>query len=184
MIKYANGECQNDSTFILERLDSLYPARPILPVEPVARFLALLLEDMFDEWGTKIMFGLRWLEARDQHWSARYLLYDGQIGKGQPLKQVAGSYPTIERTHYVYVDIGAQLEELGAQFGARQVDRMKIVGCDQADVVLRSFTALAAALEQHLQNGSFFLLGGSPTAADFALYGQLSQLLIDRTGDE
>ena len=103
MIKYANGECQNDSTFILERLDSLYPARPILPVEPVARFLALLLEDMFDEWGTKIMFGLRWLEARDQHWSARYLLYDGQIGKGQPLKQVAvaGSYPTIERTHYV-----------------------------------------------------------------------------------
>ena len=82
------------------------------------------------------------------------------------------------------VDIVAQLEELGAQFGARQVDRMKIVGCDQADVVLRSFTALAAALEQHLQNGSFFLLGGSPTAADFALYGQLSQLLIDRTGDE
>ena len=98
MIKYANGECQNDSTFILERLDSLYPARPILPVEPVARFLALLLEDMFDEWGTKIMFGLRWLEARDQHWSARYLLYDGQIGKGQPLKQVAVSYPTIEKT--------------------------------------------------------------------------------------
>ena len=93
MIKYANGDCQNDSTFILERLDSLYAARPILPVEPVARFLALLLEDMFDEWGTKIMFGLRWLEARDQHWSARYLLYDGQIGKGQPLKQVAESYP-------------------------------------------------------------------------------------------
>ena len=101
MIKYANGDCQNDSTFILERLDSLYPARPILPVEPVARFLALLLEDMFDEWGTKIMFGLRWLEARDQHWSARYLLYDGQIGKGQPLKQVAVSYPAMERTHYV-----------------------------------------------------------------------------------
>ena len=84
----------------------------------------------------------------------------------------------------MYVDIVAQLEELGAQFGARQVDRMKVVGCDQADVVLRSFTVLAAALEQHLQNGSFFLLGGSPTAADFALYGQLSQLLIDRTGDE
>ena len=184
MIKYANGECQNDSTFILERLDSLYPARPILPGDPVSRFLALLLEDMFDEWGTKIMFGLRWLEARDQHWSARYLLYDGQIGKGQPLKQVAESYPTIEKTHCNYVVTVAQLEELGAQFGARQVDRMKMVGCDQAEVVLRSFTSLAAALEQHLQNGSFFMLGGSPTAADFALYGQLSQLLIDRTGDE
>ena len=35
-------------------------------VNPLTAFLALLLEDLFDEWGTKIMFGMRWLAKRDQ----------------------------------------------------------------------------------------------------------------------
>ena len=73
---------------------------------------------------------------------------------------------------------------MGNQFGSRQVERMKIVGCDNADVVMRSFTTIVAALEKHLQNGSFFMLGSSPTVADFALYGQVSQIVIDRTGDQ
>ena len=29
-------------------------------------FLALLLDDMFDEWWTKKMFGIRWLKKIDQ----------------------------------------------------------------------------------------------------------------------
>jgi len=163
VIKYADGESQNDSTFIFEKLDSIYQSRPIIPKDPKTAFLALLLEDMFDEWGTKIMFGMRWLKPVDQKWSARYLLYDGQLGKGQPLKE---------------------LHEFGDQFGQRQMERMKIVGCDNAEMVEKSFSSIIGALENHLQQGSFFLLGDSPTIADFALYGQLSQLVIDRTSDE
>ena len=59
-----------------------------MPTDLKTSFLAMLLEDMFDEWGTKIMFGMRWQKKEDQVWSARYLLYDGQIGNGQPLEQV------------------------------------------------------------------------------------------------
>jgi len=163
VIKYVNGESQNDSTFIFEKLDLMYTSRPIIPKDPKTAFLALLLEDMFDEWGTKIMFGMRWLKPVDQKWSARYLLYDGQLGKGQPLKE---------------------MHEFGDQFGQRQMERMKLVGCDNAEMVEKSFSSILGALENHLQQGSFFLLGGSPTIADFALYGQLSQLVIDRTSDQ
>ena len=59
VVRYADGDCQNDSTFILEKLDSQYPERPIIPGDPVTRFLSVLLEDMFDEWGTKVRMKLR-----------------------------------------------------------------------------------------------------------------------------
>ena len=88
MIKYADGESQNDSTFIFENLEKRFPSRPIVPADPLNGFLALLLEDMFDEWGTKVMFGMRWLKEKDQNWSGIWLMYDFQMGTGQPLEQV------------------------------------------------------------------------------------------------
>ena len=54
-----------------------------------------------------------------------------------------------------------------------------------AALVHRSLHCLAGALERHVSStGSLCLLGPTPTQADFALYGQLSQLLADRTPDE
>ena len=61
---------------------------------------------------------------------------------------------------------------------------MKIVGCDNPELVFRSFHTLIGALDKHLCKGSFFMVDQTPTVADFALYGQLSQLVIDRTPDE
>ena len=65
-MRWPDGSVQNDSTFVLLSAEERYPARPILPSDPLTAFLALLLEDMFDEWGTKVMFGMRWLTKRDQ----------------------------------------------------------------------------------------------------------------------
>jgi len=163
VVQYDDGTVQNDSTFIFEHVEKRYPSRPIIPKDPLDAFLALLLEDMFDEWGTKIMFGMRWLKQVDQNWSGTWLMFDFQLGTGQPLKQVAG---------------------MGRQFGARQVGRMKIVGCDNPELVSRSFDAFVGSLERHLSDGSLCILGKTPTIADFALYGQLSQLVVDRTPDE
>ena len=88
VIKYSDGSSANDSTFIFEKLDHLYQARPIIPRDPVLGFLSLLLEDLFDEWGTKIMFGMRWQKKIDQDWSGAWLLYDSVLGTGLPLQQV------------------------------------------------------------------------------------------------
>ena len=52
-------------------------------------------------------------------------------------------------------------------------------------LVHRSLHCLAGALERHLATtGSLCLLGPTPSQADFALYGQFSQLVADRTPDE
>jgi len=163
VIKYADGEAQNDSTFIFETLDKKYSTRPIVPEDPLNSFLALLLEDMFDEWGTKVMFGMRWLKEMDQNWSGIWLIYDFQMGTGKPLEECA---------------------EMGKMFGSRQVGRMKMVGCDNPELVSRSLHAFTGSLERHLSDGSLCVLGKTPTIADFALYGQLSQLVVDRTPDE
>ena len=69
VVRWPDGSVQNDSTFVLLSAEERYPARPILPSaasDPLTAFLALLLEDLFDEWGTKVMFGMRWLTKRDQ----------------------------------------------------------------------------------------------------------------------
>ena len=88
VIKYSDGTSANDSTFIFEELDRQYQSRPLIPREPVRGFLSMLLEDMFDEWGTKAMFGMRWQRKVDQDWSGAWLLYDTVLGTGQPLDQV------------------------------------------------------------------------------------------------
>jgi len=162
VVRYPGGAVQNDSTFILEDVDRQFPHRPLAPSDPAVAFYSLLLEDMFDEWGTKVMFGMRWLTKADQDWSGRWLIYDSMMGRGMPLDQCA---------------------EMGRQFGARQVGRMKVVGCDNPEVVQRSATAILGALEDHLAPGNLHLLAARPAPADFALYGQLSQLVVDRSAD-
>ena len=62
---------------------------------------------------------------------------------------------------------------------------MKLVGCQDPALVLRTLHCLCGALQRHVADtGSLCLLGHTPTTADFALYGQLSQLVVDRTPDE
>lgn len=162
VVQFPDGSFKNDSTYILQEVDQRYPERPILPSNPGDRFLSLLLEDMFDEWGTKIMFGIRWMDKLDQDWSGSWLAMDSMMGTGKQLDQVA---------------------EFGKVFGSRQVERMGLVGCKDRETVYRSLEFFAAALNSHLQKGSMFLLGSTPSVADFALYGQFSQLVIDVSPD-
>ena len=55
-----------DSTPIIEHLESLYPAPSIHPADPVTRFISALVEEFGDEWGNKWMFHYRWVREVDQ----------------------------------------------------------------------------------------------------------------------
>ena len=61
---------------------------------------------------------------------------------------------------------------------------MELVGCKDPVLVERTLRDLFGALEAHLEQGNMFMFGHCPSAADFAFYGQASQLVVDRTPDE
>jgi glutathione S-transferase len=161
ILEFPDGTFANDSTVLIERLEAVYDdGRSAIPSNPLAAFLARFIEDFADEWLTKAMFGYRWLAEVDQLQMSKWLAFDNLKGAG-----------------------GLSTSDAAAeQFRQRQVSRMGIVGCSEANwpIIEESVNKVLAALETHVTNG-FFLFGSRPSIAEFGLYGQLSQFQADPT---
>lgn len=163
VLRFPDGRHANDSTPLTLELERLHPGeRSVLPDDPAQCFLARLLEDMADEWGTKAMFLYRWLRERDQRQMSEWLAFDRYTGFG------------LER-----------IMKHAASFRDRQVGRMALVGCTQANAPLveASNDRVMALLDAHV-TGERFLFGSRPSIADFGWLGQLSQLANDPTSAE
>ncbi len=144
-----------DSTPIIRRLEQEYPGRSVIPDDPVVAFLNYLLEDYGDEWLTKAMFHYRWY-------------YDDDI-------QMAGSILPFYRAGVTQPD--ETIDELNKVFAERQISRLYVVGSNDttASVIEDSYHSFLSGLNEHLKSLPF-LLGTRPASADFACYGQLTQL--------
>jgi glutathione S-transferase len=155
-----DGSSLQDSTPILERLESDHPSPSLHPTDPGLRFLSELLEEYGDEWANKLMFHHRWGYVADQkHRSGT--LSRGML-EGHPLR--------------VFAPIMARL------MVRRMVPRMSFAGANanNAPILIESFTNLVAILEDHLRDRPY-LFGGRPAFGDFGLWGQLYQAYIDPT---
>lgn len=159
VLEYPDGHFANDSTPLIYDLEARHADRSIVPPDPGRAFLAHLIEDFADEWLTKAMFGYRWLAEVDQLQMSSWLAFDAFKGGGE--KRCA---------------------EYAAMFRERQVGRMALVGCTQANFQLieASTRRVLQALEQHVVN-EHFLFGTRPSLAEFGIFGQLSQLGVDPT---
>ena len=144
-----------DSTPIIRRLEGEYPGRSVVPPNPVLGFLDLLLEDYADEWLTKAMFHFRWWREEDISHAARIL----------PL----------------FSDVSMEAERHQATASMvrdRQVGRLYVVGSNDTtcETIESSYARFLNLLETRLCS-SRFLLGNRPASADFAVFGQLTQLV-------
>lgn len=145
-----------DSTPITRRLERDYAGRSVIPENPALAFLNELIEDYADEWLTKAMFHYRWYFEADRDNAAPLLVY--------------WSLPTLA---------APDAQKMADMFSKRQTERLYVVGSNDvtASTIESSYLRFIDLLDALLQ-GAGYVLGARPSSADFAIYGQLTQLAI------
>lgn len=143
-----------DSTPLIRRFEEEFDGRSVMPRDPALIFLNDLIEDYADEWLTKAMFHYRWHYADD-------------IAKGAAILPCWRGFSIPD-------DV---LAERGKFISERQISRLRYVGSNPTTtpVIEASYVRFLEAMENHLRLHPY-LLGTRPSAADFAVYGQLTQL--------
>jgi glutathione S-transferase len=153
----ADENALQDSTLIIGALELDYPDPSITPLDPALAFVSVLLEDYADEWLNKAMFHYRWSYPGDQESASRRIV------------------------ETIFEDASApESAEQGVR--SRMVARLHHVGSspETAPVIEGSFARVLGLLEDVLADRPY-LLGGTPSLADFGLAGQFAQLLSDPT---
>ena len=154
-----DGSLHVDSTPLALLLEERHSERSIIPADPAMAYLSLLIEDMADEWVTKMMFHYRWDLEIDQAYSSRQIISDNTPGlRGEALRKAARAIRD------------------------RQVSRMPLVGCtpENKPIIEQGFHELLAILDRFVTRDEY-LFGTRPSLADFGLFGQLKTLASDHT---
>ena len=143
-----------DTTPIIRQLEKDHPGRSILPTDPVLRLINSLIEDYADEWLTKAMFHYRWQYDADIAYAADMIVF--------------WSMPTAPED---------QAKAFAKQFGDRQISRLSFVGSNEVTgpVIEAGYLRFLTLMNELIQHGGY-AFGDRPASADFALYGQLTQL--------
>jgi len=153
----ADDNALQDSTPIIEKLETDFAENSIVPEEASLAFLSALIEDYADEWVNKAMFHYRWSYPEDQESAAKRItdmIFDG----------------------------AEKPEGIEEQVRTRMIGRLYHVGSspETAPLIEGSFARLLGLLNTLLAKRPF-LFGGRPSLADFGLAGQLAQLNSDPT---
>lgn len=148
-----------DSTPIIEQMETLFPEPSIHPENPELAFISALVEEYGDEWVNKPMFHYRWNYVPDQWATAERIA-----------RQVLGDAN------------GTQLAERRQAVRDRMIGRLAFVGSSEQtrQQIEDSLANLLSILEAHLA-GRPYLFGGRPAFGDFGLAAQLYQCSSDPT---
>jgi glutathione S-transferase len=155
----ASGFAVHDTTPMMEALEADQPEPSATPADPVIGFLACVLEEYADSWLAKAVFHYRWTRKKDQRLAAQRAIEEYYV------KQVPNDRKAVEDAAIV-----------------RMLGELKSMGLEGelGPQVEKSFKRFVKLLDDHLRR-HLFLFGGRPSIADFAIAGQLIQLMKDPT---
>jgi glutathione S-transferase len=157
VLQYPDGTFRGESTTLAYDLEARHPARSAIPDDKATAFVCDLLEDLADEWAVKPLFLYRWWDPEDQAYVSRWAGEEWSVSDA-----VTGSAEEIE------------------QFRQRQISRMIILGAtaENRPLLEESYRRILAAFEPHVGMRNY-LFGSRPSLADFAWFGQLSEMATD-----
>jgi len=140
-----------DSTPMIQWFERQHPEHPVLPVDPVQRYISLLLEDYADEWLWRPALYYRWAFAEDRaHYRRRF---SQEFLRDFPLPQLLTGHIAVLRQWWIYM----------RGDGVRSETREHIEA-----VYLSTLERLEAIFSKRP-----FLLGDRPTVADFGFYASM-----------
>ena len=153
------GEGMQDSSPVIEKLETAFPAPAIQPADPTLAFLSALIEEFGDEWGNKWMFHYRWARDVDQIASA------GRIALSMAPAMNEADWTTMRE-----------------KIRERMTGRVFFVGSNEqnAPFIEQTFQQALAQYEAHFATRPY-LFGARPAYADFGLWGQFYCLWTDPT---
>jgi glutathione S-transferase len=155
----ASGFAVHDTTPMMEALEADTPEPSATPADPTLAFLSCVLEEYADAWLAKAAYHYRWTRKKDQRLAATRAVDD---------------YYTRE----------APADRKGAEDAAitRMLDQMRSIGLEGevGAAVEKSFKRFVKLLDDHLRK-HLCIFGGRPSIADFAIAGQLIQMMKDPT---
>ncbi|MEM7136180.1 MAG: glutathione S-transferase N-terminal domain-containing protein [Myxococcota bacterium] len=151
VIRMADGQWLKDTTPMIDWFERHYPEPPVVPTEPVLRFVSKLIEDYADEWCWRAALYWRWVPKE----SRRLLM--SRIGQ-----EVLGDFP-------------APKSLAGWYYGRRQMAtylRGDGVTPETEPHVKQQYLDLLDNMSLLLEDQPF-LLGSHPTLVDIGLFGPM-----------
>lgn len=151
MVERDDGRWMSDSTPILLQLEKEHRHATILPSDPVVRFIAMLMEDYADEWLWRAAMHYRWSYEHDRELLSRILADEITNHLKLPRFLRLRMLKRRQRTSFVIKD------------GVTDTTRDHVEG---------GYHAALANMTRMLVNRPF-LLGNSPSIADFGFMGPM-----------
>ena len=145
------GEWLQDSSAVIDELERRFPEGSVIPATPVRRFAAYLLETWGDEWWIPVAMHTRW------SYPENYPLFERDGGAA-----LLPHWPRFLRDRAV---------KTAANSMRSYLSRVGIVP-EQTPLLEHWTVDMLDALESHFAAHKF-LLGDSPTIADFGLIGPM-----------
>jgi glutathione S-transferase len=151
MVERDDGRWMSDSTPIILQLEDEYPKTSVLPVDPVVRFIAMLIEDYADEWLWRAAMHYRWSYEHDRELLSRILT--DEVMQHVPLPRFWKLRVIKRRQHVGFV-------------------RKDGVTPETQDHVENGYLNALQNMTSLLEDNPF-LLGDGPSIADFGMMGPM-----------